>query len=104
MSEPRTIRVKIADIRYDLDSTLDSAISKLQEHKRIHEADGFTDLEIDISPYDEYGSASVDVELYGFRMETNAEVEKRDAQEKATLRQAEANARRQYEALKAKFG
>lgn len=104
MAAPKTVRLMIADIRDELDGKLDAAIAALLRRKERHEAEGYTNLEIDMDWTESYGNTSVEVELYGERMETDAEAEKRERLAEQNLRNAEAYARRQYEALKAQFG
>lgn len=104
MSKPQMKRDIIANLRHDLDGSLDDAIALLQRHKAEAEAKGYTALEIDIYVYDEYGSPAVDVELFGNRMETDQETESRERLAAHAAQQAEQYARLQYEQLKAKFG
>jgi hypothetical protein len=94
----------LAQIRDDLDGDLDSVIATLLALRKKYEAAGYSKLRIDITPYDDYGSATVDVELIGVRPETEAEANEREARVRAQLDQQERMARQQYEVLKAKFG
>jgi len=104
MSKPQKITLALADIRYELDGSLDNAIAALQARKALHEADGWTDLEIDIDYRESYDCVTVEAELRGTRMETQDEAEQREQRAKRATDDAEAYARAQYEALKAKFG
>jgi len=104
MATPQIKRDIIANLRHDLDGSLDDAIALLQRYKVEAEAKGYAALEIDIDVYDEYGSPVVDVELFGNRMETDQEAESRERLAAHAAKQAEHYARLQYEQLKAKFG
>lgn len=104
MATPQMKRDIIANLRHDLDGSLDDAIALLQRHKAEAEANGYTALEIDIDVYDEYGSPAVDVELLGNRMEIDEEAEHRERLTAHAAEQAERYARIQYDQLRARFG
>lgn len=104
MATPQMIRKIIADIRNDIDGPLDEAIAALQRFKSKFEADGYTNLAIDVDAYSDYGEPSVSVEISGTRMETESEAERRENVEIYRVRETEHYERQQYEQLKAKFG
>lgn len=98
----REIEIKGAGLgRYDLEGSIDTVISKLQTLKAEH-GEG---LKIDISTHEDYGSITINVQVY--RPETDAEMTIRAEKESAEARlkvESQLKAERtQYNRLKAKF-
>ncbi|MDH7796377.1 MULTISPECIES: hypothetical protein [unclassified Beijerinckia] len=92
---PRKEIMEYIDIRYDLDGRkISEAIHFLTQSMQQH-----GDLRIDIEPYDDYGSATVEVRLEKPRPETDTEVARR-LQSEAVWQETR---RRQYEQLKREF-
>ena len=103
MIKPQMIWRTIEDIRYDLEGSLDQAISLLTDRKQTYEAQGWTQLTLDIDARDDYGSALAEVEIQGYRMETQEEANQRAAASELVLMREEQKERKQFETLKAKY-
>jgi len=104
MAERVMRRFLMADIRDNLEGPIERVIEALQNVKAKADAGGYSKVEIDLDARISYDDPFVEAEVYGFRLETEAEAEEREARaERSRLQQLD-YARRQYEALKAQFG
>jgi len=100
MATPQMKRVVIDNIAHELSGGIDRAIAVLQERRARYEAEGYTNLELEIETDYEYGDTYARAYLSGERMETEHEVALRER----AARDAEQCDRNRYEQLKAKFG
>ena len=100
MATPKMKREVVANIAHELSEGIDRAIAVLQECKARYEAEGYTNLELEIETDYEYGDTYARAYLSGERMETEHEVSLREW----AARDADQRERNRYEALKAKFG
>jgi hypothetical protein len=89
------------DIRWELEGSVDGAIQTLQFYQDKYGAD-YT-LSLDVTEYNSYGDRWPVIELYGSRLETEDEMNKRYDEEQTRLDKQEEAERLQYEKLRRKY-
>lgn len=100
----RIIREQIQDITYDLDSTLDGVIEHLQAMKEEYKDKYFNLFLVGDEEIWEINKYITKYFLYGERLETDSEYDKRIKMQN-NLKQNEADRKRKlYEELKKEFG
>lgn len=95
----RMISVKLKDRIYP-DGDLNVFIEELISIRNKYSAQSFSNLRLDIDHDYDYGSI---IELWGDRLETDAQYQKRMKEEKNKKNKQLENERKQYEELKKKF-
>ncbi len=96
--------------KYDLNGDLDKVIKSLKKLQKSAKDSGYINVRMEVSAGEEYGDVVWDLELWGKRLETDAEYQARlaaieaelIAKEQETLLK-EAAERQEYERLKQKF-
>lgn len=100
---PLRISEKInGDVRWEIEGSLEGAIAALEFYRDSYK-NKYESMELMISEYNSYGDRWPIVEIYGYRLETEAEMSKRLAEEQARLDKQEKFDREQYEKLRKKY-
>lgn len=102
----KLVKIRLEDIKDIFEGNIDEIVERLIKVKNSYESQGFTNLQAIVEhSYDYY-----DIDLYGERLETDAEYQKRlkiEARERDAKayakRKKEEKERREYERLKKKF-
>lgn len=105
MATPKMLRgIVVKDIRYDLQGSVNEVLTSISRSRDEAVKNGFSELYIDLDAYDDYGSPSLDAFLKGSRIETAEEAILREGAEKQREKFLEDQERKQFEALKKKYG